>query len=495
MQIQGLSPIEVTVTNGDGKRVGFLPAPTPPLSVVTTRPAVLAEIFGASYSGIDSHPQTITIPDPKAGSFQIQATGTGDGPFTIVVETLDIRDHTIHQISMPGGAFPGSSDTFIVNLGSKGELSRPGQPRDTVPPDATATLAPPPNAAGWNSAAVSVIVDAIDDDGGSGVKQITYSATGAQSLDSTTVAGAKAVIGVAAEGQTAVSFFATDNAGNQETSSLLTVQIDMTPPTVVVNLTPPPNANGWNNAPVMAHFAAFDALSGVAGTTADDVTFSSDGANQQAARTFVDMAGNSVTAQIDHVDIDQTPPTVVVTRTPLPNANGWNNTPVTAHFAATDALSGIGGTTAADVTLASDGANQQVSRTFVDIAGNSVTALIDHVNIDMTPPMVTCAASPSVLWPPNGRLVPIAVAVNVDDAGSGAAGFVLTDVTSDEPDGSAIQGFAVGTPGVSGMLAASRLGNGHGRTYTLTYTGYDAAGNSRLCQTTVSVPHDQSAKK
>ena len=37
-------------------------------------------------------------------------------------------------------------------------------------------------------------------------------------------------------------------------------------------------------------FAASDALSGIAGTIAADVTFDTDGANQHAARTFVDRA-------------------------------------------------------------------------------------------------------------------------------------------------------------------------------------------------------------
>ena len=167
---------------------------------------------------------------------------------------------------------------------------------------------------------------------------------------------------------------------------------------------------------------------------------------------------------------------------------------MTAHFVASDALSGVAGAATADVTFAADGANQQAARTFMDLAGNSATAQIDHVNIDMTPPTMTCAANPAVLWPPNGRLAPITVDVKVDDAGSGAKGYVLTNVTSNEPDASAIQGFAIGSAGASGLLAASRLGSGHGRTYTLTYTGYDAAGNSRSCQTTVSVPHDQREK-
>ena len=118
---------------------------------------------------------------------------------------------------------------------------------------------------------------------------------------------------------------------------------------------------------------------------------------------------------------------------------------------------------------------------------------------DTTPPHVSCVANPSVLWPPDHQLVSIGVAVTVTDAESGPAGFILTSITSSEPDtgfGSGdtpndIVGFVVGTPDISGELRAERSGSAGGRVYTLTYTGFDNAGNSATCQTTVSVPHDQ----
>jgi hypothetical protein len=286
-------------------------------------------------------------------------------------------------------------------------------PPDTIPPVSTAVLSPQPNPAGWNNSDVAVTLSASDNTGGRGVKEITYSVNGAETIPNTTVAGASASIRLAAEGTSFVTFFAKDNAGNVE--------------------------------------------------RANDIA----------------------------IRIDKTPPFVVVTRTPPPNPAGWNNTPVTAHFAADDPVSGVAGMAAADVVFDHDGADQQATRTFVDVAGNSVTAMIDHISIDMTPPSVACAANPSVLWPPNGRMVPIGVVVAIDDQGSGPAGFALTSVMSDEPDPSAIQGFVIASTDVIGLLAASRLGSGRGRTYTLTYSGRDAAGNPATCQTTVAVPHDQ----
>ena len=51
---------------------------------------------------------------------------------------------------------------------------------------------------------------------------------------------------------------------------------------------------------------------------------------------------------------------------------------------------------------------------------NSVTIMRDA-----TPPTITCDPTPASLWPPNGTLVPVGVAVRVSDATSGPSGFEL----------------------------------------------------------------------
>lgn len=119
--------------------------------------------------------------------------------------------------------------------------------------------------------------------------------------------------------------------------------------------------------------------------------------------------------------------------------------------------------------------------------------------LDITPPTVTCSATPSILWPPNHKLVSVTATVTVADAGSGPDGFMLVSVTSNEPDNSLgdgdqpndIQGFVVSTADTSGSLRAERSGKGHGRVYTLAYRASDVAGNSAICSTTVTVPHNR----
>jgi hypothetical protein len=214
------------------------------------------------------------------------------------------------------------------------------QRSDGIPPTTSAVASPPPNSSGWNNSQVTVTLTAVDDPGGSGVRQITYSASGAQPIGSTSVAGGSTSVVVTAEGQTVITFFATDNAGNVETARSISVRVD--------------------------------------------------------------KAG----------------------------------------------------------------------------------------------PNVSCSASPNRLSPPNHRMVPVRVSVAVTDPLSGPGQFSLLSVTSNEPDNGCgdgdfprdIQGFDVGSADTSGLLRAERSGRGHGRIYTLTYRGWDLAGNTSDCKAVVKVP-------
>ena len=118
------------------------------------------------------------------------------------------------------------------------------------------------------------------------------------------------------------------------------------------------------------------------------------------------------------------------------------------------------------------------------------------VRIDKDPPKMTCVPTPEVLWAPNGKLVPVAIAVTAVDDVSGPAPFVLSSVATSE--GSAAEDileFETGGPDVAGLLRARRFGFGPGRQYGLTYQSADALGNVGTCTAIVTVPHDQGQKK
>src|SRR5207247_715714 len=92
------------------------------------------------------------------------------------------------------------------------------------------------------------------------------------------------------------------------------------------------------------------------------------------------------------VNIDTHAPVVVASRTPAANANGWNNGPVTAHFVATDSLSGIDGPSTLDVPFSAEGRDQTARGRFSDRAGNVAAATVAGINIDSTAPEASLRA-------------------------------------------------------------------------------------------------------
>jgi len=116
------------------------------------------------------------------------------------------------------------------------------------------------------------------------------------------------------------------------------------------------------------------------------------------------------------VGIDTTPPTITAAVSPLPNGVGWNNGDVTVTFTCMDTLSGIV-SCPTPATVTTEGANQLISGTATDGAGNSASTSV-IVNLDKTAPMVTITA------PQNGAQLtssPASVTATVSDALSGIA--------------------------------------------------------------------------
>ncbi|MGH9144319.1 MAG: choice-of-anchor tandem repeat GloVer-containing protein [Vicinamibacterales bacterium] len=100
-----------------------------------------------------------------------------------------------------------------------------------------------------------------------------------------------------------------------------------------------------------------------------------------------DGSGNTATASFNITVRDTTLPTITGTASPPANANGWRNSAVTVSFTCADAASGIATCTAPRTV--GEGANQSVSGTATDNAGNSATAVVSGINVDLTSPAVS----------------------------------------------------------------------------------------------------------
>jgi len=116
---------------------------------------------------------------------------------------------------------------------------------------------------------------------------------------------------------------------------------------------------------------------------------------------------------------------------------------------------------------------------------------------DVTPPTLSVALSPAVLWPPNHDLRSVHATVTAHDDSGEPPAISLVSITSSEPDRGAgagdvagdIQDASLGTADLDFRLRAERLGGDSGRRYTVCYEARDRSGNvTRQCGT-VEVPH------
>jgi hypothetical protein len=93
-------------------------------------------------------------------------------------------------------------------------------------------------------------------------------------------------------------------------------------------------------------------------------------------------------------------------------------------------------------------------------------------------------ASPSVIWPPNGQMVPVST-LGVADPDGDPVALKITGITQDEP-GAAFSGIGFSVA----QVKAERDGQGDGRVYRIQFEAADPSGASCTGKVTVCVPHD-----
>ncbi len=214
----------------------------------------------------------------------------------------------------------GFTDIFVV-----------GVEKDTTPP-VTTDDAP----SVWqNIASIDVALSATDDL--SGVAGTTYT------VDAGAAQAYSGAISVTDEGDTAIEYASTDNAGNVETSSTAHVLIDRTVPTTSDDV-----PAGWQSSDVTVTLSGTDAISDV-----DHIMYGVPGGmmigyagpfqvTDEGETVFeyfaVDLAGNQDDTQTVSVFIDKTPPVTTS------DAKSRYTASATISISATDAVSGVAAT-------------------------------------------------------------------------------------------------------------------------------------------------------
>jgi TolB protein len=131
--------------------------------------------------------------------------------------------------------------------------------------------------------------------------------------------------------------------------------------------------------------------------------------------------------------------------------------------------------------MRADGSDQ----TRLTAAGVSAEATARHVRAST---ITSISATPSVLWPPNGRTVQVSVNISVSDDSDPAPACRITGVTSNESFLGA--GWQI-TGALTVDVRAERFGFGTGRVYTLTVVCTNSSGLQSAATVNVTVPHDQ----
>jgi hypothetical protein len=117
---------------------------------------------------------------------------------------------------------------------------------------------------------------------------------------------------------------------------------------------------------------------------------------------------------------------------------------------------------------------------------------------DTIPPTLELVLAPSLLWPPNHKMVPVTAVITVSDTCEANPMVELVSIVSSEPDNGLgdgdfpndVQDADFGTDDRQFLLRSERAAVGPGRIYTVTYSAQDNSGNTRSAAASVEVPHD-----
>jgi len=222
------------------------------------------------------------------------STGTVSNWRNVELQTLD-RQPLVFRLSK-GSHRLTMINSSNVSAGTNLDYIKLIRLAERTPPTSAATPDAVPNAAGWHNSDVSIALSADDGTDGSGVESITYSATGAQPIAETVVAGDQASVMITAEGETTLTYRAMDHDGNVEQTRTLRIKLDKTKPTITIDA---PTASVYRlNQRIVADYGCTDGGSGLAmcaGPVVAGGALPTDTIGvQQFTVTAIDQAGNQV---------------------------------------------------------------------------------------------------------------------------------------------------------------------------------------------------------
>jgi hypothetical protein len=136
-----------------------------------------------------------------------------------------------------------------------------------------------------------------------------------------------------------------------------------------------------------------------------------------------------------------------------------------------------------------------------DQSGASATDTVLVTVSDTVPPAIGATVSPEIIWPPNGKMVPVNAEVTAVDA-CGSVSVALEAILSTVSSSKAVahrrgdvDGAELGTKDYAFYLRATRVGRGAARLYHIIYAATDSSGHTARSEAIVTVPHDSRSTK
>lgn len=293
-------------------------------------------------------------------------------------------------------------------------------------------------------------------------------------------------------GNTTVTCTATNQFGGQSTGSFV-VTVFTFAPTLTLPADITAEATGPNGAAVTYTATATDGFDGTVPVTCTPLsgsTFPLGTTTVQCSAT--NSHGGTATGSFNVTVRDTTPPALTLPSNITAEATGPNGAAVTYTATATDLVDGSVTPTctpASGSTFALGTTTVQCSAT--DAHHNTSTGSFTVTVVDTTPPQILdVKATPSTLWPPNHKMVDIAVAVTAVDLVDPNPTNQIVSVTSNQPVNGTGDGDTAPDWVITGPLTLqlrSERASGQDRVYTITVSSTDFSGNTSTSTVEVKV--------
>lgn len=211
--------------------------------------------------------------------------------------------------------------------------------------------------------------------------------------------------------------------------------------------------------------------------------------------TATDNSGNSAGCSFTVTVVDTTPPTIDCPGDITLEATSPAGAVATFTAIATDVCDTDPQITFSMPPGSTFGLGEtKVVCTATDNSGNGASCSFIVTVGDTLPPDFQLSVTPSVLWPPNHKMVRITPSWTVSDICDESPDVSLVSISSSESnngkgDGHTNSDIRVDEDG-SIYLRAERSGKGAGRVYSIIYQAVDNSGNSTQQSAIVTVPHN-----